>query len=142
MHYFVTELLRGSKTALKRCTETGGSLDELLQQGPLKEEAAKRVARQVCEGLNCLHSKGAAALLTKAFEGVVHRDLKPGNVLFGADEDGEARSDQEHQCYTDKPNEFVLYSYNFIYIYISPNRNCWGSQFILQRVDGQDDSGT
>ena len=24
----------------------------------------------------------------------------------------------------------------------SPNRNCWGSQFILQRVDGQDDSGT
>ena len=24
----------------------------------------------------------------------------------------------------------------------SPNRNCWGSQFILQRVDGQDDLGT
>ena len=24
----------------------------------------------------------------------------------------------------------------------SPNRNCWGSQFILQRVDGQDELGT
>ena len=24
----------------------------------------------------------------------------------------------------------------------SPNRNCWGSPFILQRVDGQDDLGT
>ena len=26
--------------------------------------------------------------------------------------------------------------------FFSPNRNCWGSQFILQRVDGQDDLGT
>ena len=30
----------------------------------------------------------------------------------------------------------------YSYIVFSPNRNCWGSQFILQRVDGQDDLGT
>lgn len=67
VHYFVTELLEG------------GSLDQLVQRGPVSEETAKRLARKICDGLLSLHSKG-----------VVHRDLKPGNVLFGSNEQGKA----------------------------------------------------
>ncbi|CAJ1368327.1 unnamed protein product, partial [Effrenium voratum] len=65
VHYFVTELLEG------------GSLEDRIQHAPLEEEAARRVARSICEGLVSLHDQGIA-----------HRDLKPGNVLFGAE--GEA----------------------------------------------------
>lgn len=67
VHYFVTELLEG------------GSLDQLVQRGPVSEETAKRLTRKICDGLLSLHSKG-----------VVHRDLKPGNVLFGSNEQGQA----------------------------------------------------
>ena len=35
---------------------------------------------------------------------------------------------------------FVFYIFSLDILF--PNRNCWGSQFILQRVDGQDDLGT
>ena len=62
IHYFVTELLGG------------GSLDQVVQDGPVEEDRAKTLFRKICEGLLSLH-----------LEGVVHRDLKPGNVFFNSE---------------------------------------------------------
>lgn len=57
----------------------GGSLMERLQrEGPLPLPEALRVTREVGVALSYLHG-----------EGVLHRDLKPQNVLFGSE--GEAR---------------------------------------------------
>jgi WD40 repeat protein len=55
----------------------GGSLRESLLNGPWELEPAARLIEQVC-----------SALLTAHRNGVVHRDLKPDNVLL--DEDGNA----------------------------------------------------
>ncbi|MBN1136775.1 MAG: serine/threonine-protein kinase [Anaerolineae bacterium] len=53
----------------------GGSLEDLLRDRPsLPVDEAVRIAEQVAEGLAYAHSHG-----------VVHCDLKPGNILFGAD---------------------------------------------------------
>lgn len=52
----------------------GGSLKERLAEGRLAFEEALRVAREVLEGLAALHGLG-----------IVHRDVKPGNVLLAAD---------------------------------------------------------
>jgi serine/threonine-protein kinase len=53
----------------------GQSLDDLLDdQGVLPLPVAVKVLVQICEALQELHSTG-----------VVHRDLKPGNVLVGKD---------------------------------------------------------
>ncbi len=56
----------------------GRSLRDILEQeGPLPEARAVAVLRQLAEGLAAAHD-----------EGVVHRDLKPGNILI--DESGRA----------------------------------------------------
>jgi predicted ATPase len=55
----------------------GGSLHELLKNGPLDAETAVRLTTQIASALETAHEKG-----------VVHRDLKPSNVLM--DEKGNA----------------------------------------------------
>lgn len=52
----------------------GGSLKDRLSDGPLPLEEALRIAGEVLEGLAVLHGLG-----------IVHRDVKPGNVLLAAD---------------------------------------------------------
>ena len=52
----------------------GGSLKDRLSDGPLPLEEALRVAGEILEGLAVLHGLG-----------IVHRDVKPGNVLLAAD---------------------------------------------------------
>ncbi|HBP20197.1 MAG TPA: hypothetical protein DEA08_20710, partial [Planctomycetes bacterium] len=52
----------------------GGSLADRLRRAPLDPEEAARVVAQVARGLAAAHERGA-----------LHRDLKPGNVLFAAD---------------------------------------------------------
>ncbi len=49
----------------------GGSLKEKLADGPLPLEEALRIGGEILEGLAALHGLG-----------IVHRDVKPGNVLF------------------------------------------------------------
>jgi len=48
-----------------------GTLEHLLQQGPLPEDEIKTILARLCAALDYTHSKN-----------VVHRDLKPGNILF------------------------------------------------------------
>jgi hypothetical protein len=52
----------------------GDSLRDLLRRGPLDVDGAVRIARDVLGALGALHAKG-----------VIHRDVKPGNVMVGRD---------------------------------------------------------
>ncbi len=49
----------------------GGSLQNRLAQGPMTAGYALRLLREICAGVAVLHDQG-----------IVHRDLTPGNVLF------------------------------------------------------------
>src|SRR5439155_22597975 len=53
----------------------GGSLRERLAQGPLPPEESARVLDQVAQALGAAHRQG-----------VVHRDVKPANILFDQEE--------------------------------------------------------
>ncbi len=53
---------------------TGGSLRERLAAGPLPPAEALDLACQIAGGLAAAHEMG-----------ILHRDLKPGNVMFGTD---------------------------------------------------------
>jgi predicted ATPase len=53
----------------------GGSLKERLQCGPLPWREAVQIAIQVADALSYAHQRG-----------IVHRDIKPGNILFTADD--------------------------------------------------------
>jgi serine/threonine-protein kinase len=55
----------------------GTSAEDHLATGPLPLGEATAVLRQVARGLDALHAAG-----------VVHRDLKPGNVVLSRDADG------------------------------------------------------
>ncbi len=50
----------------------GRSLQELLEERPLSREEVLRYLDQLCDGLEFAHQAG-----------VVHRDIKPGNILIG-----------------------------------------------------------
>eukprot|EP01137_Pigoraptor_chileana_P023150 Opistho-2@88994 len=50
---------------------TGGELLDVLQEGPLSEEEARPIVRQLGRGIAYLHDLG-----------IIHRDLKPSNILF------------------------------------------------------------
>ncbi len=52
----------------------GRSLKDIIDGGPMKLEDAVDVARQVAQGLQKAHEKG-----------IVHRDVKPGNIIITRD---------------------------------------------------------
>jgi serine/threonine protein kinase len=53
---------------------TGHSLDQLLEQGPLPIDQARRVLREAALALGHAHKRG-----------IVHRDVKPANIMLEAD---------------------------------------------------------
>ncbi len=54
----------------------GGSLKDLIRRtGPIPEERALKIFRQIAEALAYAHGKG-----------VIHRDIKPSNILIGEDD--------------------------------------------------------
>ncbi len=59
------------KTFLAMSLVEGGSLEERIEKGPLPLNEALDIARQIAEGLQAAHAVG-----------VVHRDIKPGNILL------------------------------------------------------------
>ena len=61
------------KTFLAMAFLEGESLDNKIEQGPLPLKVALEIARQIALGLEAAHEKG-----------VVHRDIKPGNVMIDA----------------------------------------------------------
>ena len=61
------------KTFLAMAFIEGESLDKRIEQSPLPLKDALEIARQTASGLEAAHEKG-----------VVHRDIKPGNVMIGA----------------------------------------------------------
>ena len=60
--YFVMEFLEGLTLASR------------LARGPMSQNGALRIFRQMCDGLHAIHRLG-----------IVHRDIKPGNVMLTSD---------------------------------------------------------
>lgn len=63
LHYIVMELVQGETLA-----------ERIRREGALPEDEAIRVAVGVCRALEAAHERG-----------LVHRDVKPGNVMLGDD---------------------------------------------------------
>ncbi len=54
----------------------GGSLKQVLAQGPLPFDLALQILEQIAAALDFVHTRP---------EPIIHRDIKPGNILFEAD---------------------------------------------------------
>lgn len=63
----------------------GGDLAEALQQGPIPEDRALRIAVQLCEFLVVLHGY-QDEIGGRPIRGIVHGDLKPQNIRLQADD--------------------------------------------------------
>jgi eukaryotic-like serine/threonine-protein kinase len=57
---------------MARCA--GGSLQPKFDVGPISLSEVRRISNDVCLGLSALHARG-----------MIHRDIKPGNILLTAD---------------------------------------------------------
>ncbi len=62
------------KTFIAMSLIEGESLDKKIENGPLKLDEALDIAQQIAKGLEAAHKKG-----------VVHRDIKPQNIMVGPD---------------------------------------------------------
>ncbi len=76
--YAIEEIL-GSRLAIAMSYCEGDTLKEVLKKGALKKEVfpvekAIQIALQIARGLNAAHRKG-----------IIHRDVKPGNVMISHD---------------------------------------------------------
>ncbi len=58
----------------------GKTLRQLIRQGPIPPARSARIARQLAEGLGAVHAMG-----------IVHRDVKPHNVMLVEDKDDYAK---------------------------------------------------
>ena len=54
----------------------GETLAEILANGPISEEKAVRWIGQLCEAVNLLHEQNPI---------IIHRDIKPGNIMLSSD---------------------------------------------------------
>ena len=64
----------GGKTFIAMEFIEGESLDKQIEQGPLNLDEALDIAQQIAKGLEVAHKKG-----------IVHRDIKPQNIMLGED---------------------------------------------------------
>jgi serine/threonine-protein kinase len=71
--YEIDQTPEGQMFIVMPCYE-GASLQALVQKGPLDLSQAVEIASQVAKGLAKAHEKG-----------IVHRDVKPGNILVTSD---------------------------------------------------------
>lgn len=75
----------------------GDTLAFLMAEGPLPEEDALAVSRQVCKALKELHNLG-----------IIHRDIKPSNIILRGDEAVLVDFDASRAYEADKKEDTVV----------------------------------